>query len=68
MINQPWQNDIHKYIDEMNISFDVQPKCKDCGSEFNLMWTSDPFSEEIHGDDTPQWQCKGCSLSSAMDI
>jgi len=63
-----WQDDIHKYIDDMKIKFITQPICKDCGSEYNLRWDSDPFSEEIHGDDTPQWQCEGCSHESAMDI
>jgi hypothetical protein len=33
-----------------------------------VYWTSDPFAEEIHGDDTPDWYCGRCLYQSAMDI
>ena len=33
-----------------------------------VYFTSDPFQEEIRGDNTEGWICWDCHLQSAMDI
>jgi hypothetical protein len=33
-----------------------------------VRWHSNPFAEEIHGDDTQAWRCGECVHEAAMDI
>jgi hypothetical protein len=33
-----------------------------------VMFTMDPFAEEIHGDMTELWLCERCFYESAMDV
>ncbi len=42
--------------------------CERCGTYDDISYGPDPFSQEIHNDDTPCWLCKECSYQSAMDI
>lgn len=44
----------------------VEHKCA-CGKPAT-MFEADPYASEIHGDDTPMWQCDDCNCNSAMDI
>lgn len=44
-------------------------KCQDCGLEKpDVKMQTDPFSEEIHGDDTEYPLCDDCVYQSAMDV
>jgi hypothetical protein len=45
-----------------------KPTCITCGTTENLEYGPDPFAEEIHGDDTPVWECEACRYESARDI
>jgi hypothetical protein len=35
-------------------------RCRDCGCSEGLTFEPDPFSSEIHDDDTPVWLCPTC--------
>jgi hypothetical protein len=41
--------------------------CEYCSNK-GARYIPDPFSSEIHGDDTPHWICDDCEYQSAMDI
>jgi len=43
-------------------------KCATCGERKSCTYTSDPFDDEINGDDTPAWYCDECLHDSAMEI
>lgn len=43
-------------------------KCEDCGEIKECTWTSDPFRDEIYGDETKHWLCEDCCFDSAQDI
>lgn len=45
--------------------------CECCHRTFlesEMIYDSDPFSDEIYGDTTKHWQCKNCYHESCMDI
>ncbi len=53
------------------LEFDtVIAECCDCGETRSEMlgYGSDPYADEIGGDDSPVWQCDGCAASSAHEI
>jgi hypothetical protein len=48
---------------------DPEPNiCIHCGTTANLEFGPDPYAMEIHGDETPVWECYYCRYESAMDV
>ncbi len=47
---------------------EVEGICVHCGRTDNLEFGPDPYRHDVHGDDTPMWECKACRHGSAMDI
>lgn len=33
-----------------------------------VTFAPDPFRSEVHGDETPIWECKNCRYESGMEI
>ena len=42
--------------------------CEGCEQVKECTYQPDPFASEIHGDDTPRWQCDWCYQESSNDI
>jgi len=42
--------------------------CSVCGNVTLCWFIEDPFSFEIYGDETKDWQCEECLRQSAEDI
>jgi hypothetical protein len=44
-------------------------KCCSCGKVGDdVTYGSDPYAEEVNGDDTPVWECEECRYQSRLDI
>ena len=59
--------DMHRSIVQLN-SLPIPGRCEQCGSAEEVTYGPDPFSSEIHGDDTDRWLCFHCRYDSAMAI
>lgn len=50
---------------------DGKHKCIACGGYYEepyIIFESDPYADEIHGDNTPVWECRACRYQSCADI
>lgn len=43
-------------------------ECEVCGEVVECTYGPDPFAYDIHGDDTPVWECDQCRYESGRDI
>ena len=43
-------------------------RCSHCGGTKDLSFAPDPYSSDVHNDDTPVWECGDCREQSAADV
>jgi hypothetical protein len=58
----------NKEIAEEVLGVLTHKECCSCGTTKDLEYGPDPYSEDIHGDTTPVWECARCRHESARAI